>query len=116
MTRVFGRTTALGFAVVMAASAVTANGNAAPQKGWHAKAAAAHPAIILAHDSWRDGDDWRERRRARRDDTRDEIVDAPFTHVENGRRVIVDAPFALVTVDRNGRHVVAPFVNLWIPR
>ncbi|MCB1485550.1 MAG: hypothetical protein KDJ17_11735 [Hyphomicrobiaceae bacterium] len=43
-------------------------------------------------------------------------VDAPFTHVETGRRVVVDAPFAFVHVDRHGRYVRAPFVNLWIPR
>lgn len=43
-------------------------------------------------------------------------VDAPFTHVETGRRVIVEAPFASVYVGRHGRHVRAPFVDLWVPR
>ncbi len=45
------------------------------------------------------------------------VVRAPFTRVETGRRVIVDAPFASVYVNRrHGVHVRAPFVNLWVPR
>ena len=43
-------------------------------------------------------------------------VDAPFTHVETGRRVVVEAPFATVYAGRRGRYVRAPFVDLWIPR
>ncbi|WP_409562565.1 hypothetical protein [Hyphomicrobium sp. MC8b] len=42
------------------------------------------------------------------------VVHAPFTRVESGRRTVVDAPFAHVYSDRHGRtHVVAPFVNYW---
>ena len=43
-------------------------------------------------------------------------VDAPFTHVESGRRVVVEAPFTSVYVSKRGRYVRAPFVSLWIPR
>lgn len=47
-------------------------------------------------------------------------VDAPFTHVETQhgkrRRVIFEVPFTSVYVGRHGRHIRAPFVNLWIPR
>lgn len=54
------------------------------------------------------------------------VVHAPFTRVQTGRvktgrlqtdrRVVVDAPFTHVTVGRRGRHIVAPFVDLWLPR
>lgn len=49
-----------------------------------------------------------------------QVVEAPFTRVETGHRyrrgVIVDAPFAFVSVNRHGRTIRAPFVDLWIPR
>ena len=45
-----------------------------------------------------------------------EVVDAPYTHVETGDRVVVDAPFAHVYSGRHGQHIVAPFVDLWVPR
>jgi hypothetical protein len=42
------------------------------------------------------------------------VVHAPFTRVESGRRTVVDAPFAHVYTDRYGRtHVRAPFVDYW---
>lgn len=44
------------------------------------------------------------------------VVHAPFTRVQRGRRVVVDAPFTYVSVGRRGRHIVAPFVDLWLPR
>ena len=54
---------------------------------------------------------------------RHHIVEAPFTRVETSRhryhrnrRAVVDAPFAHVMTDRHGRHVIAPFVDLWVPR
>lgn len=47
---------------------------------------------------------------------RTRVVEAPFTYVESGRRVLVEAPFATVYVGRHGRYIRAPFVNLWIPR
>lgn len=46
---------------------------------------------------------------------RNRIIDAPFAHVETGRRVIVEAPFASVHVGRYGRHIRAPFVDIWRP-
>ncbi len=44
------------------------------------------------------------------------VVDAPLAHVESGDPVIVDAPGTHVGIHRGHVHVVAPFVNLWIPR
>jgi hypothetical protein len=41
------------------------------------------------------------------------VVHAPFTRVESGRRTVVDAPFVHVYDGRHGTHVVAPFVDLW---
>lgn len=42
------------------------------------------------------------------------VVHAPFTRVQSGRRTVVDAPFVHVYSGRHGRtHVVAPFVNYW---
>ncbi len=71
--------------------------------------------VIQVHGDWDDDDgDYRGRRHRRHHGKHH--VDAPFTHVESGRRVVVDAPFAHVYVGRRGRHVVAPFVNLWLPR
>jgi hypothetical protein len=74
-------------------------------------------AVIPVHNRWNDDDNygWRHHPRNDRHHRRD-VVDAPFTRVETNHRVIVDAPFAHVTVTRRGRHVVAPFVDLWLPR
>jgi hypothetical protein len=85
------------------------------------RAAAVPAAIVQVHQRWVDDDDdddhhARRHYRHHHDDDDDEVVDAPFTHVESGRRVIVDAPFAHVAVGRHGRHIVAPFVDLWVPR
>ena len=46
---------------------------------------------------------------------RGEVVDAPFSRVETGRHTVVDAPFAHVYSGRLGHHIVAPFVDLWVP-
>ena len=76
-------------------------------------------AVIKVHGSWRDDDDDdndEDDREYRHRHHRAAVFDAPFTRVETGRRVVVDAPFAHVSVHRHGRHIVAPFVNLWIPR
>lgn len=72
-------------------------------------------AVVKVHGDW-DDEDGRWQRRRHHHHGHDHTVDAPFTHVETGRRVVVDAPFAHVTVDRYGRHIRAPFVNLWLPR
>jgi hypothetical protein len=45
-------------------------------------------------------------------------VEAPYTRVESGRKLAVDAPYAFVRVNRRtGRVIVrAPFVDLDVPR
>jgi hypothetical protein len=57
----------------------------------------------------------RDRRHYRRY-RRGHVVDAPFAHVESGRRTVVDAPFVHVYKGRHGKHIVAPFVDIWEPR
>jgi hypothetical protein len=53
----------------------------------------------------------------RRDDRhRGPEVDAPGAHVEAGNPVIVDAPGTHVGIHRNRIRVIAPFVDLSIPR
>ena len=77
---------------------------------------AASPAIVRVHDDlWDDRWERPRYRYYRPHYYRGEVVDAPFAHVETGRRVIVDAPFAHVYVGPRGRHIVAPFVDLWVP-
>ena len=77
--------------------------------------ATAPAAAIQVHDRWYGDEDYSGRHYIRRHH-HDDVVDAPFTHVETGQRVIVDAPFAHVAVGPHGRHIVAPFVDLWVPR
>jgi hypothetical protein len=55
----------------------------------------------------------RHHRHSYRRHYRGHIVDAPFAHVESGRHTVVDAPFVHVYSGRHGRHIVAPFVDLW---
>ena len=83
--------------------------------------AASRPALVMVHADWSDEDEhaWRKRRHhhhAHGLDDGEVVVEAPFTRVEHGRRVVVDAPFAHVYADRYGRHIVAPFVDLRLPR
>ena len=60
------------------------------------------------------GDDRRYRHQHRYDRRRGRhVVHAPFTRVESGRRTVVDAPFVHVYKDRHGKHIVAPFVDLY---
>ncbi len=59
-----------------------------------------------------DDDGYRYRRHYRRD----RVVDAPFTHVDSRGPVVVDAPFTHVGVSGDRVRVIAPFVNLSIPR
>lgn len=77
----------------------------------------ANSAVVLVHD--RDEGDAHTWQRHHRHFDRDgsyAVVEAPFTRVEHGRRVVVDAPFAHVYVSREGHHIVAPFVDLRIAR
>jgi hypothetical protein len=77
-----------------------------------AKQSAGRPSsIVKAHD---DGDRNGHYYRHRYD--HGNVVDAPFAHVESGGRTVVDAPFAHVYSGRRGQHIVAPFVDLWVPR
>jgi hypothetical protein len=65
--------------------------------------------VVQVHDYWDGPRYYRHRYYGRR------VVHAPFTRVETGRRTVVDAPFTHVYVGRHGRHIVAPFVDLWVP-
>jgi hypothetical protein len=108
------------YAVIATALATTVAA-AAPASAFTASGLRAAPAvptaIVKIHDRWNDDEDYdgHHRRRHHRHH-HDDVVDAPFTHVESGHRVIVDAPFAHVAVGRHGRHIVSPFVDLWVPR
>jgi hypothetical protein len=110
--------TALAMAVITAApaSAFTASGM---------RAAPVVPTIAVNihdrryNDRWNDDNDdevYDDHHHRHHRHHHDDVVDAPFTHVESGHRVIVDAPFAHVAVGRYGRHIVAPFVDIWVPR
>ncbi len=96
----------LGAVAMMSMSA--ANAHSGLSAGPHAKSG-----VVKVHGDWDDENGRWERRRRHH---RERYVVAPFTDVETGRRVVVDAPFAHVTVDRHGRFIRAPFVNLWVPR
>jgi hypothetical protein len=70
-----------------------------------------HPSgVVRVDDRYDDRDDERYRGQ---DDRGRNVVRAPFTRVESGRRTVVDAPFVHVYSGRHGTHVVAPFVDLW---
>lgn len=106
---------ALAMVAVLAASALTTSLPAGAMT--LAKKPAAASAALKVHDRWDDDWDGRPyRNRHYRHGRYSEVVEAPFTRVESGRRVVVDAPFAHVYVGRHGRHIVAPFVDLWVPR
>jgi hypothetical protein len=98
------------FGAVAVASALSAG--AAPIVG-HGVTSPSSALVKVHHDSRIDR---HHRRHAHKHYRRGEVVNAPFTRVETGRRVIVDAPFAHVYSGRRGHHVEAPFVDLWVPR
>ena len=105
-----------GFAMLLATSSATA----APA-GLSAAKSDTGAGITKVHgEDWHDDDDWEDddyeyRRQHHRHHGRRHI-DAPYAHVETGRHVVVDAPFAHVYVGRHGRRIVAPFVDIWVPR
>jgi hypothetical protein len=101
------------FAAVLAMPAM-ASAPASALTAASLRAASAATAVVNIQDRWEDDGDYSDRPYRRHH--HDAVVDAPFTHVETGHRIIVDAPFAHVAIDRHGRHVVAPFVDLWLPR
>ena len=75
--------------------------------------AADRSAVIRIGD---DGDYDRGDGRRYRYGRRGVVVDGPYARVDAGDPVIVDAPFAHVRVGRGRVRVLAPFVNLSIPR
>ncbi len=102
------------FSTVLFTPAIIAPASAFSGPGLQAATATA--AVIKVHDRWNDDENYRDHHWRHHHRQHDDVVDAPFTHVETGHRVIVDAPFAHVAVGAYGRHVVAPFVDLWVPR
>lgn len=104
--------------LLMACSAFLATGamgaaSAAPLGGTGIKAAP-QSAVVRASDD----DDYYERRHHRRHryGRRGPVVDTPYARVDAGDPVIVDAPYTYVGVHRGHVRVIAPYVNLWIPR
>jgi hypothetical protein len=75
--------------------------------------AADRSAVIRTGD---DGDYDRGDGRHYRYGRRGVVVDSPYARVDAGDPVVVDAPFARVRVGRGRVRVLAPFVNLSIPR
>ena len=106
--------------VTLAAMALALAAQASPVAGLHGLGLTTAGTVVKVHDDGRDDEEWARRhyRHAyrHRDDGDDVIVEAPYTRVRHGDRVVVDAPFAHVYSGRYGQHVVAPFVDLWIPR
>jgi hypothetical protein len=82
--------TAAAALILMASAGLTA-AKAAPGAGTAAVNQASSD-LVTVHD---DGYRWRHRHYHRRY-YRGHVVDAPFAHVESGRRTIVDAPFVHV--------------------
>jgi hypothetical protein len=110
----FNRARAMAMVAALAASTIAVLPAAAGPASAHVSKLKSHKSnVVHVHRSSHD-DARHSRRRYHRHHSH--VVDAPFTRVETGRRVVVDAPFAHVTVNRHGRHIRAPFVNLWLPR
>lgn len=114
-------------AALLALGAGTTGAGAAPLSGIHGMSGAQGTFAIKVHDDrYRADDDDDHRRHGRHhrsnrhhdryDGDDDVVVDAPYTHVEHGGRVVVEAPFTSVYVGRYGSRIQAPFVDLWIPR
>ena len=106
-------------AIIAAAGAVaitSISGVSAAPVAKHKVASSRSAAVKVQHDSREDRRAHRHHRYSyHRHYSRGEVVDAPFTRVETGRHTVVDAPFAHVYSGRRGHHVVAPFVDLWVP-
>lgn len=90
--------------VALSASAANAMTVAKPA----GEASASHIQVDYRRDDHRHRD---QRRHYRHRDRH--VVHAPFTRVESGRRTVVDAPFVHVYKGRHGKHIVAPFVDLY---
>ncbi len=105
------RTSCLLIAAATLVAGATGAAIAAPSAPFKAPA----PSAVVLRVGGDDGA-YEDRRSYRRDRHRGAIVDAPFAHVDAGHPVIVDAPFAHVGVHRGHVRVIAPFVDLWVPR
>ncbi|HXE01743.1 MAG TPA: hypothetical protein VN623_07325 [Hyphomicrobium sp.] len=113
----FPRSASAIVAAVGAVAITSISGADATPVAKHAMTSSHSAVVKVQHDSRDDG--WYDRHYRRyhhRHYRRGEVVDAPFTRVETGRHTVVDAPFAHVYSGRRGHHVVAPFVDLWVPR
>ena len=99
--------TLTALAMIFTAGAI--NTAAAVSPGGTNQHAAPRLPIVRIND---DDDGYRYRRYHRRG----RVVDAPYTHVDSRGPVIVDAPFTHVGVSGSRVRVIAPFVNLSIPR
>ena len=101
-----------GLAAIFATGAAPGTALSAPSVHRIALPSAASPIVVKVHS----------RHARHKHHRRHHIVDAPFARVETNRhyrsshRVIVDAPFTHVSVGRHGRRIIAPFVDLWLPR
>lgn len=103
----------------VAIAALSTAGTASPLSPQRLSAGLEPHALVKIHDVYDDPryDDhgYRHRRHHHRHGDAYGVVEAPFTRVEHGRRVVVDAPFAHVYSGYEGSHIRAPFVDLWIP-
>jgi hypothetical protein len=95
-------------AAILAAAAASA-ATAAPS----ARFAASEPSAVVRVGGDEALDERHDDRYARR---RGPVVDAPGAYVDAGDPVIVDAPGTHVGVHRDRIRVIAPFVDLSIPR
>jgi hypothetical protein len=91
------------------AAAATSAATAAPS----ARLAASEPSAVVRVGGEEALDERRDDRFVRR---RGPVVDAPGAYVDAGDPVIVEAPGTHVGVHRDRIRVIAPFVDLSIPR
>lgn len=118
MKHAFSKTKYLTLIAAFVAAALSVTpASALPAPKRHALASASSDGVINVHNKRHYHK--RHHNHAYKQHRRHRIVEAPFTRVETGhhyrRDVLVDAPFAFVAVNRHGRYVRAPFVDLWIP-
>jgi hypothetical protein len=86
----------------------------ASPSGRHSGLRGSYGVSEVSYRGWGDDYGYRHRYHGHRRYYGGDVVDAPYTHVEPGR-VVVDAPFTHVYSGPRGRHIVAPFVDLWVP-
>lgn len=110
MTAFFSRALALAIAfVAFAAFAGMPSAEAAPGAGAIVQSGSASNLVKVRDTRAYRSRSYRHHPRYRRG----RVVHAPFARVETGRRTVVDAPFVHVYKGRRGKHIVAPFVDMW---